>query len=45
MNVVVDDKLDAAGKVQGNTLTINPNYAGIDTPIHEAGHILIDALG
>lgn len=45
VNVVVDDKLDAAGKVQGNTLTINPNYAGIDTPIHEAGHILIDALG
>lgn len=45
VNVVIDNKLDAAGKVQGNTLTINPYYAGTDTPIHEAGHILIDALG
>jgi len=45
VNVVVDENLNAAGKVQGNTLTINPYYAGIDTPIHEAGHILIDVIG
>lgn len=45
VKVVIDEKLNAAGKVQGNTLTINPNYAGLDTPIHEAGHILIDAIG
>jgi hypothetical protein len=45
VKVVVDENLDAAGRVQGNTLTINPYYAGIDTPIHEAGHILIDAIG
>lgn len=34
-----------AGRVIGNRLDINPDYAGIDTPIHEAGHILIDAIG
>jgi hypothetical protein len=36
-----------AGKVSadGKTIYINPNYAGLDTPIHEAGHILIDAMG
>lgn len=45
VNVVMDENLDAAGKVQGNTLTINPYFAGTDTPIHEAGHILIDAIG
>jgi len=45
VNVVVDENLKSAGKVQGNTLTINPYYAGTDTPIHEAGHILIDAIG
>lgn len=45
VNIVVDNKLEAAGKVQGNTLSINPYYAGLDTPIHEAGHILIDAIG
>jgi len=43
--VKYDDKLDAAGKIQGNVITINPNYAGKDTPIHEAGHALIDFLG
>jgi hypothetical protein len=38
---------DYAGKLSadGKTITINVNYAGLDTPIHEAGHILIDALG
>lgn len=45
VNIVVDENLDAAGVVQGNTLKINPYYAGTDTPIHEIGHILIDALG
>lgn len=36
-----------AGKVSadGKTITINTNYAGLDTPIHEAGHVLIDAMG
>jgi hypothetical protein len=36
-----------AGKVSadGKFIYINPNYAGLDTPIHEAGHILIDAMG
>lgn len=43
--VKYDSKLDAAGKIQGNVITINPDYAGIDTPIHEAGHALIDFLG
>jgi hypothetical protein len=35
-----------AGKVDENgKILINPNYAGFDTPIHEAGHILIDGIG
>lgn len=36
-----------AGKVSadGKFIYINPNYSGLDTPIHEAGHILIDAMG
>lgn len=45
VKVVVSSDIDGAGRVQGNTITINPEYAGKDTPIHEAGHILIDALG
>ncbi len=40
-----DDKLNAAGKIKGNQITINPFYAGKDTPIHEAGHALIDFIG
>lgn len=28
-----------------NTIEINPNYAGLDTPIHEAAHVFIDAIG
>lgn len=32
--------VDKEGKIR-----INPNYAGFDTPIHEAGHILIDLIG
>lgn len=42
---VYDNKLKAAGQVKGNTITINPFYAGHDTPIHEIGHILIDTIG
>lgn len=35
-----------AGKVnKDGEILINPNYAGFDTPIHEAGHILIDGIG
>jgi hypothetical protein len=37
--VVMKDK---DGKI---VVKINPNYAGLDTPIHEAGHIFIDAIG
>jgi len=47
IKVIYDKKLDAAGKwsPSNKTLSINPYFAGIDTPIHEAGHILIDVLG
>lgn len=47
INVIYDKTLDAAGKLSadGKTISINPYYAGIDTPIHEAGHVLIDAIG
>ena len=47
INVVEGDLGTNAGKVSadGKTITINPNYAGLDTPIHEAGHILIDSIG
>lgn len=44
---VYNDKLEAAGRFipSKNTIEVNPNYAGLDTPIHEAGHVLIDAIG
>jgi len=47
INVVEGDLGTNAGKVSadGKTITINPNYAGLDTPIHEAGHVLIDSMG
>ncbi|MFA7287685.1 MAG: hypothetical protein WC055_02295 [Melioribacteraceae bacterium] len=45
VNVVMDNTIKGAGQVKGNTLSINPDYAGFDTPIHEAGHILIDSIG
>jgi hypothetical protein len=45
VNIILDDTIQGAGEVEGNTLRINPKYAGLDTPIHEAGHILIDAIG
>lgn len=53
IEVVVDaskftgEQSEIAGKVSadGKTIYINPNYAGLDSPIHEAGHVLIDAMG
>lgn len=44
---IYNDKLEAAGRFipSKNTIEVNPNYAGLDTPIHEAGHVLIDAIG
>jgi len=47
INVVIDETLEGSGKwtPKTSTLTINPNKATKDTPIHEAGHILIDAMG
>jgi len=47
VKIVFDTNLKAAGKwsPSTNTITINPEYAGKDTAIHEAGHILIDAMG
>lgn len=47
VKIVFDDNLEAAGKwsPSNNTITVNPYYAGLDTPIHEAGHVLIDAMG
>jgi hypothetical protein len=47
IKVVIDPTMIVAGKLSadGKTISINPFYAGIDTPIHEAGHVLIDAIG
>ena len=47
ITVLYDKTLMAAGKLSadGKTISINPYYAGIDTPIHEPGHVLIDAIG
>lgn len=47
INVIQDRTLNAAGKLSadGKTISINPYYAGLDTPIHEAGHVLIDSMG
>lgn len=47
VKIVYDENLTAAGKWSPSTktITINPYYAGLDTPIHEVGHILIDAMG
>lgn len=45
---VIEDKTMTriAGKLgKDGNIYINPNYAGFDTPIHEAGHILIDVIG
>lgn len=47
IKIEYDYKLKHAGHLSrdGKTIRINPYYAGIDTPIHEAGHVLIDAMG
>jgi len=47
IKVVFDENLKAAGKWSptNKTITINPYHAGLDTPIHEYGHVLIDAIG
>lgn len=47
VKVVYDENMEAAGRwsPKTNTITINPFYAGLDTPIHEYGHVLIDAIG
>lgn len=45
VKVEYDENLKSAGQLQGNTIKINPYYAGNDTPIHEAAHILLDAMG
>ncbi len=47
IKVIYDAKLKVAGKLSadGKTISINPYYAGLDTPIHEGGHVLIDAMG
>jgi len=45
VKVVYKEGAKFAGRLIGNTIEINPDYAGIDTPIHEAGHIMIDAIG
>lgn len=47
VKVVFDENLKAAGKWSpiNKTITINPYHAGLDTPIHEYGHVLIDAIG
>lgn len=45
--VLMDERVNSAGELDedGKTIRINPNYARLDTPIHEFGHILVDALG
>jgi len=45
LSIEYDENLKAAGSAKGNQIKINPFYAGIDTPIHEAGHIFIDSIG
>lgn len=45
VKVVYDSELPAAGMLKGDTISINPFYAGEDTPIHEAAHVLLDAMG
>jgi len=45
VKVEYDENLKSAGQLQGNTIKINPYYAGADTPIHEGAHILLDAMG
>lgn len=44
VKVEYDDELEGAGQLEGNTIKINPYYAGEDTPIHEGAHVYLDAL-
>lgn len=43
----LDNTISGAGlwNPTTNTISVNPDYSGFDTPIHEAGHVLIDAIG
>jgi len=43
--ITYNPELENAGKIEGNKIEINPFYAEADTPIHEAGHALIDFIG
>jgi len=45
VKVKYNSKLQAAGRLKGNVLEINPYFATEDTPIHEAAHVLLDAIG
>lgn len=46
LNIIVDDTIKEAGRVnRKGEIRINSKYAGLDTPIHEVGHILIDSIG
>lgn len=45
VKVQYDPNLDAAGELRDGTIYINPYYAGEATPIHEAAHVMIDAIG
>lgn len=47
VKVVYNSDLKVAGKwnPKTNTIEINPFNAGVDTPIHEYGHVLIEAMG
>lgn len=47
VKMVPKDLGEKAGRwnPEENTIEVNPNYAGLDTPIHEAAHVFIDAIG
>lgn len=45
MKVIYDENLKVAAYIYKDHIVINPNYAGLDTPIHEYGHVLIDSIG
>lgn len=46
ISITYNDKIPVAGVLlaEGKGIEINPYRAGIDTPIHEVGHILISAM-
>lgn len=45
VEVIYDDTIEGAGLLDGKTIRIHPLYAGSDTPIHEAAHVFLDAMG